>query len=221
MKSYTYYLYHKQTNSHYYGVRYAKNSSPKDLWVTYFSSSKKIKKLIEEYGASSFRVEVRKTFDNKKDAIDWERKVLRRLKVLDKSEWLNENISGAICYAKHPRGMLGKKHTNTTKNAIGRRTKNKSYEEIYGDRALEQRERRSQSHKGKSKPYLRGKTYEDIYGADKAQELKRMRSQSSKGRKYPNFRKPEKKECPHCGKLYDPGNLKRHINRLAIQVLDD
>lgn len=26
---------------------------------------------------------------------------------------------------------------------------------------------------------------------------------------------PTKLECPHCNKLYDPGNLKRHLNRVA------
>lgn len=36
---------------------------------------------------------------------------------------------------------------------------------------------------GKTKTYLKGKTYEEIHGYEKAQELKRIRSISSKGRK--------------------------------------
>lgn len=216
MIPYTYYLYHKQTDTHYYGVRYAKNCDPTDLWNTYFSSSKKVKKLIDEYGTHSFSVKIRKTFDDKKQAILWEQKVLRRLKVLSKPKWLNDNISGAILLENHPRGMLGKKHTNSVKEKISRRTKNKTYEEIYGDRAKEQRQQRSDSHKNKPKPYLKGKTYEEIHGIEKAQKLKKIRS-NRKGHKVLNFRKPEKRECPHCGKLYDPGNLKRHLNRITIE----
>lgn len=217
MIPYTYYLYHEQTNTHYYGVRYSKNCRPDDLWHTYFSSSKKVKKLINEYGTDSFSVEVRKTFNDREQAILWEQKVLRRLKVLSKLEWLNDNISGAILLENHPKGMLGKKHTDSVKEKIGRRTKNKTYEEIYGDRANEQRQQRSNSHKNKPKPYLKGKTYEEIYGIDRAQKLKEIRSISNKGKKMLNFRKPEKRECPHCGKLYDPGNLKRHLNHITIE----
>jgi hypothetical protein len=218
MKPYTYYLYHKQTNTHYYGVRYAKTCDPSDLWITYFSSSKKVKKLIDEYGADSFSVEVRKTFDGREQAILWEQKVLRRLKVLSKPEWLNDNISGAILLENHPKGFMDKKHTDSVKEKIGRRTKNKTYEEIYGDRAAEQRQQRSDSHKNKPKLYLKGKTYEEIHGIEKAQKLKEIRSKR-KGYKVLDFRKPEKRECPHCGKLYDPGNLKRHLNRITIEAV--
>lgn len=96
IKAYTYYLYHKPTNKKYYGVRWAKNCSPNELWVKYFSSSKKIWKLIEIYGKESFYFEIRKTFDNIDKAILWEEKVLKRLKVLTNPDWLNQNISGCI-----------------------------------------------------------------------------------------------------------------------------
>lgn len=51
--SYTYYLYHTPTNKHYYGARYAKNAHVGDLWNTYFTSSKRIHNLIEEYSAAT------------------------------------------------------------------------------------------------------------------------------------------------------------------------
>ena len=34
----------------YYGVRFAKNSSPDDLFKTYFTSSKYVRELINKYG---------------------------------------------------------------------------------------------------------------------------------------------------------------------------
>ena len=59
---FTYLLKHIPTNKYYYGVRYRKGCHPKDLWKTYFTSSKKVKSLIKKYGKKSFIFEIRKTF---------------------------------------------------------------------------------------------------------------------------------------------------------------
>lgn len=217
MKPFTYYLYHTQTRTHYYGVRYAKNCDPSELWVTYFSSSKKVKDLILMYGKESFSYQVRKIFNTKHDAILWEKKVLRRMKVLTKSEWLNANIAGAIQYEDHPKGMLGRTHTEKSKNKISISTKGKTYDEIYGDRAAEEKKKRSDSHKNVPKLYLKGKTYDEIYGSEKANQLRQIRS-NRKGVKIKNFRKPDKIPCQHCGLLYDPGNLKKHITRITTRA---
>ena len=89
MIPYTYYLFHIPTNQHYYGVQFNNNADPKDLWVKYFSSSKRVKKLIEEYGSESFKVEIRKTFNSSKEAINWERRVLSKLNAKNRKDWLN------------------------------------------------------------------------------------------------------------------------------------
>ena len=102
---FTYYLYHRPTESHYYGVRWSKHCKPSDLWTTYFSSSKSVKLLIKEYGPDSFDVEIRKTFISKEAAIKWEKTVLTRLNVLNRPNWLNKNISGCIINEVHP--LLG------------------------------------------------------------------------------------------------------------------
>lgn len=94
MQPYTYYIYHRPTNKHYYGVQYGKMSCPDNLWKTYFTSSKKIKSLIRQYGKDSFHVEIRKLFDSPKKAKLWENKVLRKMKVLHREDWLNDNIGG-------------------------------------------------------------------------------------------------------------------------------
>lgn len=217
MKPFTYYLYHIPTGNKYYGVKYSKNCKPTDLWSTYFSSSKKVKSLIEQYGKNSFKYEIRKTFTSKEAAILWEKKVLRRLKVLQKKEWLNSNVSGAISYHIHPRGMKDKKHSDYTKNKLRVLRKGLSYEEIYGlEKANMERAKRSEAHKGKTKEYLKGKTYEQIHGKEKAKELRNMKSQ--KRGKVMSFTKPIKQICHHCNKLYDPGNLVRHLNRIATQA---
>lgn len=92
---YTYYLFHLPTQQHYYGVSFAtrgkKRAHPSKLWVTYFSSSRKVWALIKKYGLESFKVEIRRTFTTQKNAIDWEAKVLSRLNVKFRSDWLNDS----------------------------------------------------------------------------------------------------------------------------------
>lgn len=96
IKAYTYHLYCKPIDKHYYGVRYSnikKGWTPKqDLWNHYFSSSKKVRALIKEFGIEAFDYEIRKEFDDKKSALAWEFEVLRRLKVIENDKWLNECI---------------------------------------------------------------------------------------------------------------------------------
>lgn len=88
---FTYLVFHKPTRKAYYGVRFAKGCSPEDLWSTYFTSSTRVKKLIEEYGTESFHVEIRKTFKDVESALAWEYRVLRRLD-LKNGIWLNSYV---------------------------------------------------------------------------------------------------------------------------------
>lgn len=110
---FTYLLTHKPTGKMYYGVRYKKGCSPDDLWKKYFSSSKKVKKLIEEYGIDSFEYSIRKIFLSSLDARNWETKVLTRLKVCQNDKWLNEN------YGNHYPSTLGKQMPEERKRKIG------------------------------------------------------------------------------------------------------
>lgn len=91
---YTYLIRHLPTATVYYGLRFAKNCHPGDLWVKYFTSSKDIHKLIKEYGKDSFTTEIRRIFNNSADAIKWELTVLRRMKVLSRKDFINRNIPG-------------------------------------------------------------------------------------------------------------------------------
>lgn len=77
----------------YYGVRFAKNCKPEDLWVSYFTSSNHIQQLIKLYGKEAFTFQVRKTFANKEEACDWEHKVLQRLRVNRNEAWVNVTSS--------------------------------------------------------------------------------------------------------------------------------
>lgn len=85
---YTYLLGWKKENKFYYGVRYSKKSKIEDVGVTYFSSSKYVKLFIEKHGLPDI-IEIRKIFNNKEDAIQWESRVLKRLKIPNNDNYLN------------------------------------------------------------------------------------------------------------------------------------
>ena len=125
--AYTYYIFHIPTKKHYYGARWAKDSNPDDFWKSYFTSSKEVWKLLKEYGKESFRVKIRKVFNTGLEARLWEHKVLKKLKVSSKSDWLNKtNGQPPICnYSRKEQG-LGRRLSEAHIKAISRGNLGKS-----------------------------------------------------------------------------------------------
>jgi hypothetical protein len=98
MKPYFYLIKHKTSNMYYAGSQYGKNSNPNDLLKTYLTSSKKVKKIIENDGIDSFEIEY---IDIRSDAREYEQKYLMEMykkygreKFL--SIYLNRNLSPGI-----------------------------------------------------------------------------------------------------------------------------
>ena len=97
---YTYYL-EWSNGMKYYGVRYAKNCHPSDLFVTYFTSSDYVKAYIKENGVPSI-IEIRNTFTNENrinEALNWEKRVLDRLNAAKRNDYLNKKNSKGINYS--------------------------------------------------------------------------------------------------------------------------
>ena len=118
---FTYCITFLPTGQRYYGVRYAKGCHLDQLWTTYFTSSKTISDLINEYGIDSFFVQIRKTFKTSKQACYWETKFLTRINAAKHSDWLNghngsENFlttPESIQRAKDTRKKNGKRISQT------------------------------------------------------------------------------------------------------------
>ena len=91
---YTYVIGWQSLQKYYYGVRYAKNCNPLDLWVSYFTSSKQVAYYREKFGEPDI-IQIRKTFTDTDTARLWEHKVLKKLNVINNDKWLNQtnNIS--------------------------------------------------------------------------------------------------------------------------------
>lgn len=105
MKSvpFTYLIGWSKLNKWYYGVRYAKNCHPDDLWTSYKTSSRIVSKFVLQHGDPDVR-EVRQTFNNIKSAQLWEAKVLHKMKVVKNSNWLNGHDSKAFDPSLVPKG---------------------------------------------------------------------------------------------------------------------
>ena len=131
MKPYTYIIKHKPSGKVYYGVRSANKVDPEqDLWNKYFTSSPGVQKLIEETGADSFDVEIRKTFDTQEQAVAWETKVLRRMRVLESDLWINQNIAGYIIPTVESNAKISAYHKGKPKSEEHKRKLSKSQKGI-------------------------------------------------------------------------------------------
>ena len=75
---FTYLVTHTPSGRRYYGSRYSKGAEPSQLGITYFTSSKIIKKLIADEGVGNFTFEVRKTFSSVQKCRNWEAKFDRK-----------------------------------------------------------------------------------------------------------------------------------------------
>jgi len=87
---YTYIIKHLPTNTFYYGCRWAKNCNPNDLWVTYFTSSDEVAKLIKQYGKHSFIYHVHKTFDNAESCVAFEMYYLKKINAMHNNKFINK-----------------------------------------------------------------------------------------------------------------------------------
>lgn len=87
-KPFTYLIGWSKHKLFYYGVRYAFNCSTEDLWTIYFTSSSVVKNLRKEIGEPDI-IKIRKTFDSSLSARQWETKVLKRMKVRFRNDFIN------------------------------------------------------------------------------------------------------------------------------------
>lgn len=88
---YTYFITFLLTGQRYYGVRYSKNCHPTDLWNTYYTSSKTIHDLIEQYGKTSFEHKIDKIFNDVNSAIIYETHYLKSIDAKNNSNFFNKH----------------------------------------------------------------------------------------------------------------------------------
>jgi len=121
---YTYLIGWSKQKKYYYGVRYAKNCKPCELMESYFTSSKYVDEMIKDHGLPDI-IQIRKIFTDKEAACNWENKVLKRMKVIYRDDFINKTDNYAI---------ISKKKYNPSKNLkeYMNSIKGKTLEEIHG-----------------------------------------------------------------------------------------
>lgn len=125
---YTYLIGWSEHHKFYYGVRYSKKCHPGDLWKLYFTSSNRVKQFRKDYGEPDIII-VRRTFESVTEARSWEIKVLQRMKVVIREDFLNEHDapSPPIRYGRRPpevgkkisKKLKGKKKSKEHNTKIG------------------------------------------------------------------------------------------------------
>jgi len=89
---FTYLIGWSKHNVFYYGVRYARGCQPSDLWSIYFTSSSPVKRFRQTHGDPDI-ISIRRTFNTSEAARDWELRVLKRLQVVVREDFLNQHDS--------------------------------------------------------------------------------------------------------------------------------
>jgi hypothetical protein len=141
----------------YYGYRSANKVSPEDdLWKVYFTSSKRIKELREQYDDADFVASVDKTFKSAEEAHEYETKFLTENDCVHSDDWLNGS-----CFPVF-NGNKGRKHTeasikNMSEAHKGQVPWNKGKTGIWTEAELK---KMSEAMKGKNNPNF-GKNFSE------------------------------------------------------------
>lgn len=138
---YTYLVGWSKNGMYYYGVRYASNANPDELWRSYFTSSKHIQHFRSKHGEPDI-IQVRQVFDCVNRARLWEHKVLRRISAVNRSDFLNYTDNISIPVTDHDRAA---NFSNYLSSIRGRKRSDYLGEDV--DKRLS--EISSKTHKGK------------------------------------------------------------------------
>ena len=118
---YTYLIGWTKHNKWYYGSETGqlhKIANPKNLWQTYYTSSKYVKAFRQIYGEPDV-IQIRRLFKNREQALKWEATVLKRLNAAKLSKWINRTAGGPKFYR--------------IRSGDDNPLKGKSYSEIHGE----------------------------------------------------------------------------------------
>jgi len=220
---FTYLIGWSKQNLWYYGVRYAKNCHPSDLWSSYFTSSAYVAKTRIELGEPDI-IQIRKTFVSAKKAKLWENKVLQKLWP-HKKFWLNRRFDSSkfvptiesveACNRskknRSPEKQKKVKENISKGSKLGHRHRSQKTKDLVSAKIREHNLNRNQLIKSKI-----SKTVAELQTNRSQEEWDQIRQKKQKTwkirRRNGIKNKPiKKKQCPFCTSEVSPSNLNRHI----------
>lgn len=92
---YTYLIGWSNLKVYYYGVRFANGCHPAELWKTYFTSSIYVEEFVKQHGNPDI-IKIRQTFNEVPKAQLWEHRVLKRMRVIYRNDFLNRTDNKSI-----------------------------------------------------------------------------------------------------------------------------
>lgn len=217
---YTYIIGWPELDIWYYGVRYASGCHPDDLWNPYKTSSDYVSEFVNIHGEPSVR-KVRRTFAHLNDPVSaarlWENKVLKRMKVVESSRWLNKTDNQGIppLYGEdHPHyGKTGSSHHSYGKANHGASEFQKNLWEqgIHPILDKECQKVSIQKRSGDNHHMKRAEVVEKISGVNHYSKVPGYQSKITgdnnpmkKGYKF------KRVQCSNCGKDFGASGIKRH-----------
>jgi hypothetical protein len=186
---FTYYLKWTSAGKEYYGAKYAVGCHPDMLWKSYFTSSIYVENLRKELGEPDI-IEIRKIFLTSKQAFDWEHKVLRRLKVVGKPEWLNQTIGNGVFFSAYK-----KPKSERARQRIAEANQRKANDPRFIERLKE--------------AFRNSEAYQTVHRKPRSPERKEQ-SKLILAKVRELVSKRPKPICPHCNKTMDVGNFARY-----------
>ena len=225
VKPYTYLVKHKLTGKAYYGSRcqnFTKfNRTPaEDFWHYYTTSSVNINNIIKEEGKDAFVYEIRRTFDTIEEMIDWETRVLKRLRVLENQDkWLNGNIAGYKILTAAGAKKISEAHKDKPKTeehkkklSIVQAGKPKNYVQT-----AEHKRKNSEANSGKNNPMYGMCSTERALNISKAKKGKPAKNKNvpmtdEQKQKIKDTKEKNKimKTCVVCNKTMREANFKQY-----------
>lgn len=186
--------------------QYVGDHSTNNINDSYLGSGTLVLKAIKKYGRENFKREIIQICESKEEAFNLQEKYIKEYNTLYPAGY---NIS--------PKGGHNTKNCFSveTKRKIGKSSKGRKWSE-------ESRKKVSDRVSGKDNPmYRRGYKISGekngIFGGHTEEAKIKMRKAKSKSH-IENLKKSlnrqKKYRCPHCNKIYQAGNLTRHLYRL-------
>jgi len=220
MKHYTYMITNTLNDMQYIGVRSCDCEPNEDQ---YWSSSKYLKEDITKFGIENFTKQILNIWNTREDALEHEISLHEQYNVSTNKLFYNKSKQTSVGFdttgMPGPCNMLGKKHTEESKQKMSKSKKGKP-------KTTEHNLKNSLSHRGEKNPFYGKKhTQESIekirkastgknnpmYGKQHSDEVKQKISQINKGKKR------VKVTCPHCGKVGGgPGMKMYHFDNCKV-----
>jgi len=176
----------------YYGYRAANQTSPEDdLWKHYFTSSKVIQELREQYGDDQFIATIDKTFATAEEAYEYETKFLKENDCARSDEWVNQACFPMYNMTEETKKKMSESHKGMK---LSKEHARNISEGLKGWAGGMKGKNHSEESKKKLSDIQKGSN-NSFYGKKHSEETKKKMREASKGRKHTEETKKKLREA--------------------------